>query len=565
MFSLLRKIRVIRRINRILIVLLEAGLSSFVYRHGFKRHIHWSRRFATSDSASDSKDLPRKFRKALEKLGPVFVKFGQILSTRWDLLPREYTDELGKLQARVPTFSQDEAVETIRRNLGKPIGELFAEFETKPFASASLGQVYKAKLKSGEIVAVKVQRPGAKERVELDTKVLEVLVRLVEKYVPASRDYRLPEVVQEFRRWTLNEVDYRKEATNCEIFSKFFEKDPHVYGPKVYWEYSGDSVLTLEYVAGVSLQDILSGKTKKKINKKLVARYIGNSFVKQFFEYGYFHADPHPGNIFVIKNDNLMFLDFGMVGFLDQRLTSMASSMVLALLQKDIETLVQFAVELEESYGEAGTAGNNGRSKVNALRKELNVLVLQRTSTNVAGQYSQLMFELLNAFVRNGFSAPVDLVMLSKSILTLDNVMTQLDPDLNLEEWERPMMEKIVKDRFGPKKVQERMQNTAFVFDDLLRTLPQSTAKIIENLEKGHAGRDTISAEQLLEYERLLNARTKARSYGAILAGLLIVAAVLYRLPDQPRIFGIDLATVSLYGAFVFVLLYLFTNLKKGE
>ncbi len=562
-FRLIKKFRIIRRFNKILLVFFRAGFSAFIESAGFGKHIHPLRKLSGQKNVAAS-ELPGKMRKAFEDLGPVFVKFGQILSTRSDLLPPEYIQELSKLQANVAPFSYREARQVLESSLGKSVEEAFHKFETKPFASASLGQVYRAELKSGETVAVKVQRPKAKEQIHLDTEVLLTLAHILEKRVEAIRKYNLIEIIQEFRRWTLNELDYRKEATNCEIFTNFFKDDPNIHGPKVFWEYSGESVLTLEFVDCYSLADVVEGRAKKKFNKKALAKHIADSFIRQFFEYGFFHADPHPGNIFVLKDSKILFLDFGMVGLMDDALTSLGAAMFLALIQRDVENLVTLLAKLEARYGDSkDESGTEKTVKLNSLRKELNVLVMQWSVTGQAGQFTKLMSEILRAAVRNGITVPTDLSMLGKSIITLDVVVKKLDGNFSIAQWEAPMVEKIVSRKISKKRFAANAKNAALVLEDLLKKLPDSTAAIVENIESGKFGME-VNRGQLAEYEHLLNANSKINSYGTLLSAAIIASALIYQVKDLPRILGLSVAQIGLYGSLFLVLLYLISNRKKG-
>lgn len=568
MFGLktIQKIKVISRFNKVLLVLFLSGFGELIYEAKLHKHIPFFHRIVRRKSRVNKSQLPKKLREALIKLGPVYIKFGQILSTRWDILPKEYTDEFEKLQAEVPTFPFALAKYSIENSFDKPLHKLFAEFERKPFASASLGQVYKAKLPTGEQVAVKVQRPKAKEQILLDTQVLLLLAHLAEKYVATAKAYNPTGVVQEFGRWTLNELDYRKEATNCEVFNSFFKEDAHIYGPKVYWEYSSDKVLTLEYIAGDSLHEILAGKNKEQVNRKLIAERIGESFIRQYFEYGYFHADPHPGNLFVVKNNNLVFLDFGMVGFLDQRLTNIASGMLLALMQRDVENLVALAMQIEESYDERlQTQDMDKLVKINSFRKDVTQLLLQWPKTDQAGQFSRLFFDSVNVAINNGLAVPVDMVMLSKSIMTLDTVVKELNPDMNLEKWEKPLVEKILQKKFHAGRLKSRMQNTSIVMDDLLRTLPESTAKIIGNLEKAKFGSD-VNSQQLAEYEQFLNASYRVNNFVILIVLVFIVSVLAYQMNNQPKFFGLTVSQLGLYVGLVLIFIFIINNLfRKGK
>ncbi len=558
LYNWYQKFKVIKRFNYILIVLFRAGFSAFLYNAGLKKNIPVAQRLDRHGKTVDESILPVKLRQTLEKLGPVFVKFGQILSTRTDLLPKPYIEELTKLQSQVPPFSYKEAEKIIQKNLGKPAGEIFKHFETVPFASASLGQVYKAALTTGETVAVKVQRPKAKEQIKLDIAVLLMLAHFVEKHIPGAKERGIVGVVKEFQRWTVNEIDYRKEATNCEVFANFFKDDKNVYSPKVYWDYSGDSVLCLEYVEGMSLGNVVKDLNNKKLNKKLIAHRLADSFIKQYFDYGYFHADPHPGNIFVLPGNKLMFLDFGMVGLLDSQLTALASGAFLALLQRDVEKIVAILVQIEQNYDErAQTKDVRDLVNVNGLRKEITQIVLQWASVGQAGQFTKLFYQIVDAAIQNGIAVPVDLTLFSKSIMTLDAVAHDLDPGLKIEEWEKPLVEKIVMERFKAEKIKDRTQGAALALDELLKKLPDSTATIVNNLERGKFGME-INTDQLLEYEKLLNANSHFSTYGTFFAAILIAGALIYQSGTHPLVWDIAIPGWGLYVGLGLIILFFF-------
>ncbi len=556
LYRLYQKFIVVKRFNYILLIFFKAGFSVFLSQIGLKKHIPVAHRLDARPKKIKEDILPIKFRETLERLGPIFVKFGQILSTRSDLLPPAYIKELEKLQYEVKPFAFSDAKKIAEKNLGESLSGLFLKFETTPFASASLGQVYKAKLKTGEQVAVKVQRPNAKSQIVVDMKVMLMLAHLIERHSQEAKDHDLVGIVSEFQRWTINELDYRKEATNCEIFKNFFKEDSNIYSPKVYWDYSAESVLTLEYIDGVSLGDVVAQRTKKKINNKLVAHRLADSFIRQYFEYGYFHADPHPGNIFVLPGNKLMFLDFGMVGYLDSQLTAMAAGAFLALLQRDVEKIVDIFLQVGQTYDDrAQNKDIRELVNVNGMRKEINQVVLQWASTGKAGEFTKLFYNIVEAAVKNGIAVPVDLTLFCKSILTLDAVAHDLDPDLKIEEWEKPLVEKIILERFKAEKIKDRAQGAALALDELLKRLPESTASIVNNLERGHFGME-INASQLLEYEHLLNANSKFRTYGTFWAAVIIGAALIYQSGTHPIAWKVTLPGWGLYLALGLVVLF---------
>jgi ubiquinone biosynthesis protein len=562
-FKLIQKIRVLNRFNRILFAFIRLGAGYLIGTLGLRRHLPWFKKLGATSKPADPSDLPVRLRKTLEYLGPVFVKFGQILSTRSDLLPKEYIEELEHLQSHVPPFSYAEAQSIIEQDFKKPVHAVFKTFSKTPFASASLGQVYEATLKTGEKVAVKVQRPGAKKRVKTDIQVLYLAAHLIEKYMPALRAYNLRAIIDEFSRWTLNELDYRKEAGNCEIFANFFKDDPQVYSPKVFWEHSSASVLTLEFINGHSLSQIIANKANPK--RKEIARLLADAFIKQCFDYGFFHADPHPGNIFIIEKDKLMLLDFGMVGFLDNRLASLATSMFLSLLQKDIDNLMILILQIEENYNSGPKVGGQKEVDANALRKELNELIIQWPVTSKhSGGFTRLFYEMINASTRHGVSVPIDLIMLSKAIVTLDRVVLDLDPEFQLEKWEQPLIEKIITKRLSPKDIQNKVQGAALVFEDLLQKLPETSTNILANLEKGRAEM-ALSHGDLRNYERLLRTNSRVSTSGIILAAILVAAALIYDSASEQVLAGLTLPQMLLITGGALAVLLVIGNLREAE
>lgn len=316
---------------------------------------------------------------------------------------------------------------------------------------------------------------------------------------------------------------------------------------------------------GESLGDILANRAKQKVNKKLIAHRLADSFIKQYFDYGYFHADPHPGNIFVLPGNKLMFLDFGMVGLLDSQLTALASGAFLALVQRDVEKIVTILVQIEENYDErAQTKDVRDMVNVNSLRKEITQIVLQWSSVGKSGQFTKLFYDVMEAAVKNGVSVPVDLTLFSKSIVTLDSVACELDPGLKIEEWEEPLVEKIVIGRFKSDKLKDRAQSAAMAIDELLKKLPDSTASIVSNLERGRFGME-VNAEQLIDYEKLLNANARFSTYGTFFAAVIIAVALIYQSGSHPLQWKYTIPGWGLYLGIILIILFFLRVRRKAN
>jgi ubiquinone biosynthesis protein len=496
--NLIYKIKVLIRIHEIIFRSVPIGLFYLINKKKLSARSLFSKSNRIVLISENNKKIAKGFRELLESLGPVFVKFGQILSTRYDLLSAEYINELKKLQYSVSSLRESDAKETIEKSFGQEMNNIFKYFDFKPFASASLGLVYKAKLVSGQDVAVKVQRPGIKKQVRIDSSVLFLLINILERKSPKLKKYNLKNAVAEFKRWTLNEIDYKKEATNYEIFNGLFKDDKNILTPKVFWKYTNTDVLTLELIEGFHLQDIiennLSPQTLSTVNKKTIAKRFGDTFIFQYFKYGFFHADPHPGNIIIDKKNRLFFLDFGMVGIIDSKLVDIASGIFLSLLQKDADGIVQNIIRLENEYTK-----DTWKDKVDesSLSRDITELVLDWSANGKAGKFTELYYRIVNSAICNGVTVPVDLIMLSKSIVTIDIIIQKLNPDFRLENWETKIT---ISNREKQLKKWDlsHMNNLIFFINDLAKDLPESLPKILKNLEGDKESEDRIHKQELI-------------------------------------------------------------------
>lgn len=372
--------------------------------------------------------------KKLLELGPTFIKLGQALSTRADLIPREYIEALGKLQDRVPPFSYLEAIAIIEKELGNLIQTLFLEFEKKPLASASLGQVHWAILQSGEEVVVKVQRPGLQELFNLDFEILHRLVRFVNRWVPSLRKYELEEIYQEFFHLLYQEIDYIHEGKNAERFRQNFLNYSDVKVPQVYWEYSSQKVLTLEYLPGIKINDLASLQAKDIDINKLIQVGIC-SYLKQLLEDGFFQSDPHPGNMAVTDTGEIIFYDFGTMTEVKSMAKDQMVTTFFAVLQKDTDTVLQSLVYmgLVKPGGDVLPVKRIIAFLLDKFRdKPIDIKAFEEVSQEI-----YLMFE------QQPFRLPAQMTFVLKSLTTLDGIARALNPEYNLLAASQPFVQNI--------------------------------------------------------------------------------------------------------------------------
>ncbi|MBI4122630.1 MAG: AarF/ABC1/UbiB kinase family protein, partial [Parcubacteria group bacterium] len=482
---------------------------------------------------SKSYNLGRRLAASFERLGPTFIKFGQILSTRRDLFSDGDIAGLARLQSNVAPFPFRTAKRVIERSFKKPLNKIFSSFERAPVASASLGVVYRARI-GKETVAVKVQRPHSRRILMIDTAVLMFGVRLAALLTPGLRRYHLDDAVLEFRRWTLNELNYTLEAANADIFSQRFEDDERIYSPKVYWDATTREVLTLEYIEGMPLKELIATKGESA-RKKRIAAIGADSFLRQYFEFGFFHADPHPSNIFVKKGDSIYFLDFGMVGRLDSRLMELLAHVLLGLLQKDEAAVVQNMLAVHREYADDPTIPT---SNINAFRRHATEVVDQWFGvSNRKHNFTLIFYNLLQAATAYGLFVPVDVLLMAKSIVTLDSVTRQLDSDFDLGRLEEPLLKALIKKRLDPARVAAEAQNLLTVLTRMAGSLPAYSDRLSAELASGSLG-SGAGPRELAALEARLEARATRRGLGTVIGALFLGSAVLLQSGADPVILG---------------------------
>ncbi len=315
-----RTYRNFNRYRQILTILFKYGFGDLIELLKIDQYIEVGLQLISKNRPKRLEKLSRaeRVRMAFEELGPTYVKLGQILSTRPDLIPIDFTQELSKLQDKVPSFSFDEAKRTIESEFSKPLEELFVFFSETPVAAASIGQVHKARLKDGEMVAVKIQRPGIKKIIEIDLEIMLHLATLVERNIEEMARYRPVKIVEEFARTLEREIDYTIEASSMERFARHFLDDSNIYVPTVFRNMSTEHVLTMELMDGIKVSEIDRLEEAGLDRKKVTARGA-DFYLKQVFDLGFFHADPHPGNIFILPENVICLIDFGMTGAVDRQ------------------------------------------------------------------------------------------------------------------------------------------------------------------------------------------------------------------------------------------------------
>jgi len=426
----------LKRYGRIVSILARYGFGDLLRRLKV-RHLPWQRMLTKEARAAESLSAPERVRLAFEELGPTFIKFGQALSSRPDLLPTEFVKELSKLQDSVPPFPFGDAKALIEAQFGRPLVDVFDSFEEKPLAAAFLAQIHRARTKAGDEVAVKVQRPGIEDTIETDIRILHGLAALWEMHLPGSRYYKPVQIVDEFAKTIRQELDFVREGQNIQRFGKFFADDETVYIPKAYWDLTTPKVLTMEYICGIKVSELeqpieymhgmriseLEQLRAIVIDRQTIALNVAEFILKEVFQFHCFLADPHPGNIFILENNVIAPVDFGMVGMLDEEIVHQLGVLFRAIVKKDADMLANFFL----SVSLVPEPLNRG-----AFRAELTDF-LERCYELPLRQLiiKSILDDLMGLARRYRLRLPPELGMMAKALVMNQDVGTMLYPGFN--------------------------------------------------------------------------------------------------------------------------------------
>jgi len=469
-------------------------------RHGFG-YVFEGRHRAPAENGTPSA-RGRHLREMLDELGPTFVKFGQLLSTRPDIVPPDIIAELRALQDDVRPFAFADVERVVREELGQPIERLFLEFEPEPLAAASIGQVHRAVLPNGRRVAVKVQRPNAPRQIEADLALMYQAGRLVKERVRLLDFIDTREIVDEFARSIRQELDYRHEAHNADLFHRNFAGHPHVAIPRTYWSYTRSRVLTLEYLDGVQLADLEVDRWSLEQRRRL-AYLVAETWMTMIFRNGFFHGDPHPANILVLEPERIGLVDFGLAGKLTDQDMSRLTRLFIDAANENIEALPKRLADLGVVYPKA--------------REEEFVARLHEFYTRYYGaslqeidpiQVIREAFQLIYAM---NLRLPTRFVLLDKAIATVGSVGADLYPDFNVFEVAKPYARSLMLERFTPRRVLARTRREGWELGHIVTDMPHQVHDILEELRDGqievgfvHKGLDEFMHKLDVLFNRLV-------------------------------------------------------------
>jgi len=551
---LIKEVRDIKRFNQILLVLFEEGFEFLLTKTKLMHYVPLTKRLKSKIKKSQEAKPEVRLRRTLERLGPTFIKFGQVLSVRPDLIPRDYSKELEKLQDKVPKFSFNDAKSIIEKDFGKSIEQLFLHFEKKPIASASISQVHKAVLKTGEKVAVKVQRPNVKHVMETDIEIMLYFANLLDRHAEKIKRFDPARIVNEFKEWTEKELDFRLEARNAKRFAQNFKGSKTVHIPKVYDGLTSERVLTLEFIDGVELHNIKEIK-KRKTDFNEIIKNSFNAVMTQVFVHGIFHADPHPGNIIVMRNSSIAFVDFGIVGYFDEKLKNKCIDLLYGIIEQDegivTDTLISMGMESEDVDYEQ-------------LRSEIGILIQPLQGSSIKDiKVSKVLEEIIEIALRNKLKIPASFVLFGKTIITLEGVALEYDPNFKIVETAKPFIERVIAKRKNPLYIWKNFVHSMNKYRKFAEDFPEKAERALDKIQKGSI-KINIEDADIRNLSLEIDRSSNRIAYGLLIAALLITSAILIQVEKGPAILGVPfLSFISFFSAALLIFILFVSIIKE--
>lgn len=499
------------------------GISHLLERAG--RLLHWQ-----TASEVTALDLPVRIRMALTELGPTFVKLGQVLATRVDVFPPDWIAEFEQLHSRVPPVPFEEIRPQLEKSLGRPLEEIFDRFETTAFAAASIAQVHRAMLKDGSRVVVKVRRPDIVPKIEADLRILGHLARLLESEMPEVRRYHPTRIVQQLQRSLRRELDMVKEARNIDRFAQNFADDPTVHIPRVYWEYCSETVNVQEELQGVPGTD-LEAVQAAGLDLGLLAARGGDAVLKMILLDGYFHADPHPGNVIYLPGNVIGMIDFGMVGRLTDRRREQIIDFLNAMVLKDEEGMLNVLLAW------------SGDSEVDEERLAYDISEMVFSYDNLPlkdVQIGPLLADVTMLMRDNDLTLPSDLTLLFKALITLEGLGRQLTPDFHMVDHLEPFIRQVYANRYTPAAMAKRARHGLHEMLEVVLGLPRDLAHLFRLARRGRLRID-LDLKRLDRFGHQLNKASNRLTMGVLTASLVVGSSIIMTVEGGPTLFGLPL------------------------
>lgn len=552
-----KRLKHAHRYQEITNAFLKNGLGYFIYRLGLSDSKSASK--VAPDENLNLRSISERLHKILQSLGPTFIKLGQIASTRRDIVPEEIVRELEKLQDQVTPFPFERARKIVEAELGDSLENLFLEFQETPLATASIGQVHMARLHSQEVVAIKVQRPDILPKVETDLEILDDLARLMEARIPWARRYQIRKMIEEFAKSLRAELDYNAEGRNGERVAKQFINNQGIKIPKIYWEFSTKKVLTMDFIKGIKINHYKQ-LDEEGYDRTIIADRLANSILQQILIDGFYHGDPHPGNIIILPGNVVSLMDFGMVGRLEEEMKYQFASLVINLKRGSTNGLINTLSNMGLLTDE--TDMTSLRYDIDELRNKYYDIPLSQIS--LGGAVNDL-FAVAN---EHKVMIPPEFTMLGKAILTMEAIIEELDPNFSIMKAAEPFGERLLKERYHPKNLAKKTWNQFIESAEAISELPKDIRDVSNIIKKGKLRLDInipelqVFLHKLDQISNRLSFSIILLSFSIIMVGLIVGSAI----AGQANIlWNIPAIEIGFVVAALMFLLMLYTIFRSGR
>lgn len=525
-------VRDLPRLRDISAVLIRHGMGDLVHRLGVIRMLERAGQILHLQQPDHREwlDPAIRARMAMEELGPTFVKLGQVLATRADMFPPHWITEFEKLQSQVPPVAPELLLQELTSILGADPHTVFARFDPVPIGSASIAQVHRASLHDGTEVILKIRRPGIVGKVEADLRILQHLAGLIEKEFPDTQRYRPTLVVEQFSKSMRREMDLAMEARNLERFARNFHGHAFVVVPKVYWPWTSDRMNVQEWIDGIPGHDLAAAEAQG-LDRRLLAKHGADAVLKMVLVDGYFHADPHPGNVFYLPNNRLAFVDFGMVGRLPHQRRDQIVDLLAALARRDERGILDVLLEWTdqpESIHEEKLAADIAEFQFNYEHLSLKEI-----------NFGTLLSDVVSIMREHSITLPADMTLLFKTLITLEGLGRQLDPKFQMVTHLTPFVRQIITARYQPKALLQRGQHGLMSGLGLLTGLPRDLGQLLKLVRRGKMTID-LDLKRLDHFGQQLNRSTNRLTLGIVTGALIIGSSIVMTVPFGPKLFGVS-------------------------